>query len=345
MAEKLIMNANLICKADRHVPKKFMVEKVIEVDDAKFRSFLERPMARNYYLMQYKELMGYYDNAYHGVLFINKQNGDGFLVDSEGYDYARYSQYIPNARDIVERHEQSRVLDDLKAHMDRCIDMWIEQHSEDKDLCISLSEFIDDSDLLEILGDYASDSLAKHPQIETCTVGNGFIEAKKHGITEIKLYCPLHFMIESEDYDDGPYETDPDNYTIYVNEINKKIDEDLYIDEEAEKRGLAAYFNDCHLDKKISSIVPRVEERNGSMYGVAVVKSYGELSKAELSDLTAYILGQFSDGWGEGFEQCPVKLESDKAYISFRSIENYFLKPESEVFPEQNCEQVMGGVS
>lgn len=345
MAEKLIMNANLIRKADRYAPAKFAVEKVIEVCDTEFHRFIEKPMERNYYLPQYNELMGYYDNAYHGILFINKQNGDGFLVDSEGADYARYSQYIPNARDIVQRHEQSRVLDDLKAHMDRCIDMWIEQRAKDKDLCISLSEFIDDITLSEILGDYASDSLAKHPQIESCTVGNGFIEAKKHDIVEIKLYCPLQFMIETEDYGDNLYETDPDNYTSYVNEINRLIDDDLYIDEESKMRGLAAYFGDYHLDRKVNSIVPRVEARNGSLYGVAVVKSYGELNKAELSELTGYISGQFSDGWGEGFEQNPINLGEDKVCISFWNSDDYFLKPESEVFSEPKTEQTLGGLA
>ena len=91
MADKLVLNANMICKADRFIPKKCAVEKVIEVSDSEFRTFIENPMKRNYYLPQYKDLMGYYDDSYHGVLFVNMENGDGLLVNSEGYDYARYS--------------------------------------------------------------------------------------------------------------------------------------------------------------------------------------------------------------------------------------------------------------
>ena len=87
MADKLILNANMICKADRFVPKKCTVEKVIEVSDSEFKKFIENPMKRNYYLSQYKDLMGYYDDSYHGVLFVNMENGDGLLVNSEGYDY------------------------------------------------------------------------------------------------------------------------------------------------------------------------------------------------------------------------------------------------------------------
>lgn len=76
MAEKLILNANLICKADRFVPKKCAVEKVIEVPDSEFRTFIENPMKHNYHLPAYKDLMGYYDDTYHGVLFVNMENGD-----------------------------------------------------------------------------------------------------------------------------------------------------------------------------------------------------------------------------------------------------------------------------
>lgn len=57
MADKLVLNVNMICKADRFIPKKCAVEKVIEVSDSEFRTFIENPMKRNYYLPQYKDLM------------------------------------------------------------------------------------------------------------------------------------------------------------------------------------------------------------------------------------------------------------------------------------------------
>lgn len=76
MAEKLILNANLTCKADRFVPKKCAVEKVIEVSDSEFKTFIENPMKRNYYLAAYKDLMGYYNDVYHRILFLNKENDD-----------------------------------------------------------------------------------------------------------------------------------------------------------------------------------------------------------------------------------------------------------------------------
>ncbi|HBH95363.1 MAG TPA: hypothetical protein DDX91_06395, partial [Ruminococcaceae bacterium] len=184
MAEKMILNAVMNRKADCYEAKKCVVEKVIDVYETEFKKMLEKPLERNYYLEPYRSLMGFYDDAYHCVLFVDQKSGDGLLVNSEGSDYARYSQFIPNAKDIILKQEQSLALDDLKTHTDCCINDWLEQHKNESEICISLTGFIDDSSLAEILSDYVMDSLDRHPQIENCTVGNGFIEVTKRELTE-----------------------------------------------------------------------------------------------------------------------------------------------------------------
>ncbi len=344
MADKLVLNTNLICKADRFEPHKCTVEKVIEVSDTEFRKFIEHPEKRNYYLPKYKDLMGYYDDSYHGVLFVNMENGDGLLVNSEGYDYARYSQYIPNASDLIRQHEQTAALDDLKTHMDCCIDRWLKQYENEGEFGISLTDLIDDSNLAEIFVDYASEMLYSDPRIEYCELTQNSIEVTKRELVETRLYCPLKIMIEDE-YCCDLIEIDSANYIDYDFEINAHIREDLNSDEDAVKRGLAAYFHDENLDKKVYSAVPRVETRGGDIYGVIAVRSYGELSKAEMIDLINDLTGSLADGWGEGYEQREIKLGDDTAYISFwNSRDDYFLKPESEVFPEQKFNQTMGGI-
>jgi hypothetical protein len=346
MADKLILNANMICKADKYNLKNVEVEKVIEVSDAEFKRFIEKPLERNYYLPMYKELMGFYDGSYHGILFVNKESGDGLLVNSEGGNYARYSQYIPHAGDIVQRHEQSLALDDLKIHMDCCIDRWLEEHKNESEICVSMAEFLDDSNLAEIFADYVSDALSNHPQIEVCDIGNGFIEASKYELTETKLYCPLTFCIEPE-YDTCDLEeVDSANYVYYDDKINRKIKQELWRDEDECERGLIAYTDNEHLAQKVNSAFLGVETRNGDLYGVVTIQSYGELDKAELIDLTEEVEGQLADGVGEHLEQQVIKLGEDKVYISFwNSGDNYFIKPESEVFPEQALEHTMGGMA
>lgn len=344
MADKLILNANMIRKADRFIPKKCTVEKVIEVSDSEFKKFIENPMKRNYYLPQYKDLMGYYDDSYHGVLFVNMENGDGLLVNSEGYDYARYSQYIPNASDLIQQHEQTAALDALKTHMDNCIDKWLEKCGGESKFDIPLTDLINDVDFGEFFTEYASERLSDDPRIESCELTPNDIKVTKCELVETRLYCPLKIMIEDEDCCDL-IEIDSANYIDYDFEINAHIREDLNSDEDAVKRGLAAYFHDENLDKKVYSAVPRVETRGGDIYGVITVRSYGELSRAEMIDLINDLTGSLADGWGESYEQHPVTLGDDEVYISFwNSDDTYFLKPESEVFPEQKFDQTMGGI-
>ena len=179
MADKLVLNADLNYKTVEFTPEKCTVEKIIEVSDTEFKTFYEKPMKSNYYLTPYKKLMGFYDESYHCVLLVNEKNGDGLLINSEGADYARYSQYIPNARDIVHQHEQSLVLNDLKIHMDCCIDRWLKQNANESEFSISLTDLIDDSNLAEIFLDYASDVLSSDPRIDDCELTPNVLEVTK----------------------------------------------------------------------------------------------------------------------------------------------------------------------
>ena len=45
------------------------------------------------------------DNTAHCILFLDANGIDGILVEAEGVDYARKSQFIPNARAIIEAND------------------------------------------------------------------------------------------------------------------------------------------------------------------------------------------------------------------------------------------------
>ena len=341
MNDKLIINANLNYKASGYMRDKCVVEKVIEIPETDFKRLLAAPLEDKYYIKQYRKLMGVdEDSTSHCILVIDCHNGDGMLIESEGYNYARYSQYIPNAREIVKAHEQVSALDSLKTHMDSCVDRWLEQHENESEIRVPLSDFINNKYLAEILADYASESFSKHPQIAGCSIGNIFIEAKRHDLTETKLYCPLKFMYAPDDNSDL-MEVDSANYVGYDKMINKRIQQSLRFEDDLRERGLVEYSD----NKKVYSAIPSVETRSGDIYGVVTVQTYGEMSKAELIDLVNELTGQLSDGWGESFEQREITLGSDKLCISFWNPDDFYLRPESEVFPEQECGQTMGGLS
>ena len=348
MAEKLILNAVMNRKADCYETKKCVVKKVIDVHETEFKKMLEKPLERNYYLAPYRSLIGFYDNAYHCILFVDQNSGDGLLVNSEGSDYAQYSQFIPNAKDIILKQEQSLALDDLKTHMDCCIDKWLKHHTNEDKFSISLTDLVNDSDLSELFVDYASEALCGDPRIETCELTHNTIDVTKRELTETKLYCPLTFQIEPEEDEDygDLMEVDSANYIYYDDEINEKIRQEFEHDEDEREHGLNAYTHSDYLEKKVYSIFPSVETRDGDLYGVVTIKSYGELDKADLIELTEEIEGQLADGFGEGFEQREIELGEDNVYISFwHSGDDYYMKPESEVFSEQKFEQTMGGLN
>ncbi|OLN30065.1 hypothetical protein [Desulfosporosinus metallidurans] len=106
-------------------------------------------------------------------------------------------------------------------------------------------------------------------------------------------------------------------------------------------RGLMVYFDeDKVLAEKIYSLNPTVEEWNGELWGVMVAEVKGELTESEIKVLTDYFTGQYSDGYGEGFEQRPIKVEDGEIYVSFWNSENFFIKPEQEL--KQNSEPDLG---
>lgn len=102
------------------------------------------------------------------------------------------------------------------------------------------------------------------------------------------------------------------------------------------ERGLAVYL-DGDLSRKVYSINPSVEEWNGELWGVTEVQIHGSFSSAELAELTEWLSGQFSDGWGEGLEQREIKVDDGELYVSFwDSSDCFFIKPEDKLKGSQS---------
>ncbi|MDL2232341.1 hypothetical protein LJC63_02005 [Ruminococcaceae bacterium OttesenSCG-928-L11] len=156
----------------------------------------------------------------------------------------------------------------------------------------------------------------------------------------IRLFCPLEIKADpdsefGEEYGDVvneyDYATIP-NYVArsYMNEINAAIAKEALPEEDG--KGLAKYLDSAALAAKVSYIWPSVEIWEDKLWGVIDVKLVRDLSSAEMTELTDYCAGQMADGWGEGFEQRPVKTSEGDLYVSFwQSGNSYFLKPEDEL--------------
>lgn len=115
MKEKLIINTTLIRKESEFRTKSCVVEKAIGVPHAEFDKLKRHPLRDNRLIAENVDMM-YCDNDdnYHCLLIYDEEQGDGLIIESEGTSYARYSQYIPGAKEIVEKHLQP----DIKVEAD-----------------------------------------------------------------------------------------------------------------------------------------------------------------------------------------------------------------------------------
>jgi len=118
-----------------------------------------------------------------------------------------------------------------------------------------------------------------------------------------------------------------------LDEINELIDEDIQ-----EVGGLAYYLDDRYPEakEKVRDIRIGVMELEGEVVGLAVVRAVEELSQQGIEEVKKYLTGQYSDGWGEGFEQRPIEEwreeveyeeydEEEDDYYTYTDYENHEL--------------------
>lgn len=111
-----------------------------------------------------------------------------------------------------------------------------------------------------------------------------------------------------------------------VDAVNESMDE-------LGPSGLAEYIYDDNLKKIIKNINVTVTKKGAETY----ITATRELTSEEIDDLKSYITGQFSDGWGEGFEQAPISEWVED--VEYESYEDYDYEDDSfeDSFPERNA--------
>ena len=90
-----------------NIKKKFqeqklpLVDKVIELPAQRFRQFSRALLTDYDFIAENKNVIRHDDDARHCLLILNAEGTDGFLVDPQRYNYARYSVFVPNARSLL----------------------------------------------------------------------------------------------------------------------------------------------------------------------------------------------------------------------------------------------------
>lgn len=136
-----------------------------------------------------------------------------------------------------------------------------------------------------------------------------------------RLFSPLtgQLYVDGEDAR-NLYRSD---LTPYEEEIMEAIRNEECIGEEA--RGLMHYFDESReVAGKVLRATPAVQVLNGELYGVLECKISEPMTEEDIKVLKDYWTGQMSEGWGEGFEQHPIKIDEGELYVSFWNSESFW---------------------
>ena len=152
-----------------------------------------------------------------------------------------------------------------------------------------------------------------------------------------KLYTPLtaEFLPDGSEFwqEDELVELSGYELSDYAAAITEQIEREgdhleQYLDDE----------NDPYLAAHVKSIRISVEEHGGELCGCATVVMDEDLTERGWNDLQEYLSGQYSDGWGEGFEQRDIQVEDGNLNVHFWQEEHFAFTVE-QVANEPQLEQ------
>ena len=94
------------------------------------------------------------------------------------------------------------------------------------------------------------------------------------------------------------------------------------------------YREDDSVRRKVVRAVPNVDEVNGELVGSLWVDTDAPLTAEEQAVFCAYISGQYSDGWGEGFEQRDIRVDDGTLAVHFWQEDGFKMTPSFEKIPK-----------
>ena len=97
----MIIRAELKCKQTGCEADTCAVDKVIELPSPRFQQFSRALLADYDFIAENKDAIQRDEDARHCLLILDAEGKDGFLVDPQGHNYARYSAFVPNARSLL----------------------------------------------------------------------------------------------------------------------------------------------------------------------------------------------------------------------------------------------------
>ena len=147
----------------------------------------------------------------------------------------------------------------------------------------------------------------------------------------MKFYSPLtaEFFPNEPDWENESYNEyegcplDGHDLLQYADAVDEAVKKDI-----ADFNGdlMQYYHEDDSVRNKVITAVPSVEVHGNKLCGCLTVELKEPLLDDEQTVLCNYISGQYSDGWGEGFEQREIDVGDGKLYVHFWQDYDFELK-------------------
>ena len=168
------------------------------------------------------------------------------------------------------------------------------------------------------------------------------------GTETVSFYYPLVGELDEHDDDYGCREPMPVS-SRYLAGYEEDIRISLMMEQQRDPCNMVSYM-DCGEDLRDKLIAMRwdVEMIGDTLYGRTDVRIAQPLTTEETEAVKDYILGQNSDGLGEGYEQRPLAIDDGALYVSmWNSGDDYFIcsKDELDEHIDQSSGQGFGSMT
>ena len=137
-------------------------------------------------------------------------------------------------------------------------------------------------------------------------------------------------MNQDLDTDDLEY------YSECLDNLKEAVNNEM---KEMGNKGLAEYLDDEFLEKVVKSIEVSIEDFKAK----TKVITNSELNESNIIKLKEYIEGQFSDGWGEGFEQDVIYHDTERQLDEdeySEAYDQYLEDPDNNEEPDESDYQI-----
>jgi len=194
--KKLIFNSTLEHKSSGYFPYNIEVEKVIPLYGKRFEQMKNHPLDDCPEIIENRELMYMEGNTAHCILFLDANGSDGILVEAEGSDYARKSEFISNARAIVEANDitagERQLHAELKGMANRIAEL---AHMGEN--TFSFEDMLGDGNMKAMMIQAVAEMLDRRSDLAEVRdhylgiTGQPDLTVIPKPTQEMKLYCPL----------------------------------------------------------------------------------------------------------------------------------------------------------